>query len=63
MTKFKFKMKLNPNSTKVEAIRNQLSKNPHCPCMIIENEDTLCPCKPCRERGICICGLYIKEEE
>lgn len=59
---FKFKMKLNPNKNVVDNVRSKLKNNPHCPCMIVENDDTICPCKPCREKGICICKLYIREE-
>lgn len=60
---FNKNMKLNSDIEKVNEVKEKLKINPHCPCMILENEDTLCPCKPCRERSICICGLYVKEEE
>ena len=37
----------------------------YCPCMIYQNEDTLCPCKEFREMnepGECHCGRYEKVE-
>lgn len=35
----------------------------YCPCSLIRNDDTVCPCKEFREMkpGICHCQLYIKE--
>jgi ferredoxin-thioredoxin reductase catalytic subunit len=32
----------------------------YCPCSIIKNKDTKCPCKKFREEQECCCGLYIK---
>ena len=55
-------MKLNPNKKRVEEVREQLKEDSHCPCMIVQNDDTICPCKPCREKGVCICKLYIRDE-
>jgi len=56
-------MILNPDIKKrKEVAMKVLANNKYCPCMIIENEDTKCPCKDKREKDICICGLYIKEE-
>lgn len=37
----------------------------YCPCMIEQNEDTLCPCKEFREQtkpGPCNCGRFEKVE-
>ncbi len=33
-----------------------------CPCSLVKNADTKCPCKDFREmtEGMCRCGLYIK---
>ena len=57
-------MKLNTNIKKVKEIGNKLKQaDGYCPCMIIQNEDTKCPCKDKREKEICICGLYIKEDK
>lgn len=51
----------------VEAIKSALQKNDgYCPCRLVKNEDTKCPCKEFRESnesGKCHCGLYIKVEE
>ena len=35
----------------------------YCPCRIYRNPDTKCMCKEFREqeKGICHCGLFIKE--
>ncbi len=34
------------NKELVEKIREQLKqRGNHCPCKLIQNEDTLCPCK------------------
>lgn len=33
----------------------------YCPCAIVKDEDTLCPCKDFREDGECVCGRYEKE--
>lgn len=57
-------MILNPNIKKRKEIGQKiLANNKFCPCMIVKNQDTICPCKKKREEEICICGLYIKEEE
>ena len=35
----------------------------YCPCALIQNEDTICPCKTFREQdcpGECACGRYEK---
>lgn len=42
------------------------ANNGYCPCSIIKNEDTKCPCKEFRKQadpGECRCGLYTKTEE
>lgn len=42
-----------------EKIQEKLKENSwHCPCMVIKNDDTLCPCKESRENLKCRCGLY-----
>jgi ferredoxin-thioredoxin reductase catalytic subunit len=56
-------MILNPDIEKrKEVAQKVLANDKYCPCMIVQNEDTKCPCKDKREKDICICGLYIKEE-
>lgn len=65
------KLILNTNKELVEKIKNKLDENKekygerYCPCSIIKNEDTICPCKNFREQkelGECHCGLWIKTE-
>jgi len=57
-------MILNPNKKKArEVAMKVLENNKYCPCMIVKNQDTKCPCKDKREKEICICELFIKEEE
>lgn len=39
------------------------SNNGYCPCLIEQNEDTICPCKEFRDQtepGECHCGRYEK---
>ena len=56
---------INPDKEHVKKIRAALQKkNGHCPCSLIQSEDTLCPCKEFREQeedGFCHCQLYKKE--
>lgn len=57
-------VKLNPDRETVSDIRKQLKdNNGYCPCALVKNIDTKCMCKEFREqeRGMCRCGLYIKE--
>lgn len=38
----------------------------YCPCALVKNEDTFCPCKEFRESPVgtvCHCGLFKKTEE
>ena len=54
--------KLNPDKEKVKKVREALKvNNYYCPCVLIQDENTKCPCKQMREKQKCICGLYIKE--
>jgi ferredoxin-thioredoxin reductase catalytic subunit len=61
------RVKVSDNKELVNEIRTKLKENNgYCPCSIIKNEDTICPCKNFREQkelGECHCGLYIKIEE
>lgn len=39
------------------------ANNGYCPCAVIHNEDTRCPCKDFREQttpGLCHCGRFEK---
>jgi Ferredoxin thioredoxin reductase catalytic beta chain. len=53
---------LNPDEKIVEKIRKGLEKkNGHCPCVLEESEDTICPCREMRENNRCCCKLYITD--
>lgn len=56
-------MKLNPEIQIVKLIQRGLEKKGgYCPCLILKNEDTKCPCKDVRETYECRCGLFVKEK-
>lgn len=55
-------MKFTNNDSLIEAVGEKLLANPHCPCAIVRSEDTLCPCKTCRETHICHCGIFEEKE-
>lgn len=56
---------LNENEKVVNGIERGLVRcQGHCPCHHKEEcseDDLICPCKQFREKGICVCGLYIKD--
>ena len=55
-------MKLNDNEEHVNKILLGLEKkNGYCPCVIVQNEDTICPCKKMREESKCCCKLYVNK--
>ena len=55
-----FGFKFNSNSKHVEKILENLNKNEgYCPCALLKNDDTLCPCKDKRQQNICHCKLFI----
>jgi ferredoxin-thioredoxin reductase catalytic subunit len=57
-------MKLNPDADLVKQIREEIKNNfGYCPCVIENTEDSKCPCKDMRTKHICICGLYVKNED
>ena len=57
-------MKLNPDKEKRREVAQAVVANDgYCPCLIVRNEDTKCPCKAMREEGRCICGLYVNVVE
>ena len=37
--------------------------NGHCPCAIVKDETTLCPCDNFINDKKCICGMYAKIED
>ena len=52
---------LNPDDEFVRNLKKRIKANSgYCPCAIVKNQDTKCPCKDFREEGECHCGLYIK---
>jgi dUTP pyrophosphatase len=54
---------LNPDKNHVNMIRQQLKENDgYCPCSIIQDESTKCPCKKFREQKECCCSLYVQQE-
>ncbi len=56
-------MKLNPDEEHVKKILLGLEKkNGYCPCVIRQDEDTICPCKKMREENKCCCKLYVNKE-
>ena len=59
------KIKLNPDKERVQTVRELLKQTGgYCPCALVHNEDTKCPCKEFRDmetQGECHCGLYVKE--
>lgn len=51
-------------TSQAHEIEKALKENQgYCPCRIYRNPDTKCMCKEFREqeKGICHCGLFIKE--
>lgn len=55
--------KLNPDKEYVEKILEGIRrKDGHCPCRVIVDDTTLCPCDEFVSEKICKCNLFIKEE-
>lgn len=53
-------MVLNPNVGYVAQMVLAIEKkNGYCPCSLLQTEDTVCPCKPMREKSICACQLFL----
>lgn len=52
-------MTFNDDMETIKKIGENLLKDPHCPCMAIKNDNTICPCLPCREKKYCYCGLFV----
>lgn len=65
------KIEYNQNEEIVKKIKEGLKrKNGHCPCRVLETDDTICPCKEFSEQirdntyeGYCHCMLYYKSLE
>lgn len=57
------KVVINPDKEVELEVRKAISDNSgYCPCVLIKNKDTKCPCKKFRENKECCCGLYITIE-
>lgn len=57
-------IKQNPDKEYANEVRKKLKENGgYCPCRLEKTPDTKCMCKEFREseKGMCHCGLYIKE--
>ena len=56
--------RLNPDRKYVDKIiTGTLKKEGHCPCRLVADETTLCPCDKFVKEGICCCKLFIPIEE
>ena len=56
--------RINPDKKYVNIILEGLQKKDgHCPCRLIVNDTTLCPCDEFVNTGICKCKLYIPFDE
>lgn len=51
-------MVFNDDIETVKTIGDSLLKDPHCPCMLKQNDNTLCPCLPCRKSSHCCCEMF-----
>lgn len=52
----------NPDKKFLEKILKAIEENDgYCPCVLIKNEDTKCPCKDFRVNKKCHCKLYVEE--
>ena len=41
------------------SIGKYLEIDPHCPCIVAKNDNTICPCLPCRSKQHCHCGMFV----
>lgn len=56
--------KLNPDKEKVKEIQEALKEsNGYCPCAVIRDESTKCPCHELRTNNICHCELFVPTEQ
>lgn len=55
----KDKMTFTNDMETIKSIGECLSKDPHCPCIVKKNENTICPCLPCRTVQRCCCGMFV----
>ena len=53
---------LNPDQNYVKKILEGIRKKQgHCPCKVITDDTTLCPCNEFIKTGECKCKLYVKK--
>ena len=57
--KIKDHMVFNNDMETLKSIGSYLVNDPHCPCMIKKNDNTLCPCLPCRTKQHCHCEMFV----
>lgn len=51
---------LNPDKEYAEKIMDGIyRKNGHCPCRVVADDTTLCPCDDFTHNGVCKCNLFI----
>ena len=56
--------RLNTDTNYVSKIIDGIErKNGHCPCRVIQDDTTLCPCDEFILKGICKCNLFLKIEK
>ena len=57
-------MILNKNKEHVLKIINAIFENDgYCPCLLIKDETTKCPCNNFTKNNECHCSLFVKEKE
>ena len=55
---------INPDRKVVDTITEGLfRKNGHCPCRLVQDDTTLCPCDDFIQNQNCVCRLYVKKED
>lgn len=51
-------MDFTDNIEHIKKIGEHLLKDKHCPCSIIKDDTTICPCDKCRNENECHCGFF-----
>lgn len=57
--KVKDKMTFTNDMQTILDVGNKLKERAYCPCSLIENENTICPCIACRNKQFCHCGMFV----
>ena len=56
--------RLNPDREYVNKIINgTFKKEGHCPCRVLSDDTTLCPCDKFIQEGDCCCKLFVPLEK